>query len=66
MISLAAGGMSFFVFGGVMFGPPVFAAAYGMIGSYGGTLWLMVFGGGAALGLLLLAHRHDRRPAANP
>jgi len=65
-ISLAAGGMSFFVFGGVMFGPPVFAAAYGMIGSYGGTLWLMVFGGGAALGLLLLAHRHDRRPAANP
>jgi hypothetical protein len=44
----------------------VFAAAYGMIGSYGGTLWLMVFGGGAALGLLLLAHRHDRRPAANP
>ena len=66
MISLAAGGMSFFVFGGVMFGPPVFAAAYGMIGSYGGTLWLMVFGGGAALGLLLLAHRHDRRPAAHP
>jgi MFS family permease len=66
MISLAAGGMSFFVFGGVMFGPPVFAAAYGIIGSYGGTLWLMVFGGGAALGLLLLAHRHDRRPAANP
>ena len=66
MISLAAGGMSFFVFGGVMFGPPVFAVAYGMIGSYSGTFWLMVFGGVAALGLLLLAHRHGRRPAANP
>ena len=66
MISLAAGGMSFFVFGGVMFGPPVFAVAYGMIGSYGGTLWLMVFGGVAALGLLLLAHRHGRRLAAIP
>jgi len=57
MISLAAGGMSFFVFGGVMFGPPVFAVAYGTIGTYGATLWLMVFGGVAALGLLLLAHR---------
>jgi len=66
MISLTAGGMSFFVYGGVMFGPPVFAVAYGMIGSYGGTLWLMVFGGVAALGLLLLAHRHGRRPAAIP
>ena len=66
MISLAAGGMSFFVFGGVMFGPPVFTVAYGMIGSYSGTFWLMVFGGVAALGLLQLAHRHGRRPAANP
>jgi predicted MFS family arabinose efflux permease len=65
MISLTAGGMSFFVYGGVMFGPPVFAVAYGTIGSYGGTFWLMVVGAVAALGLLLLAHRHDRRPAAN-
>ncbi len=65
MISLTAGGMSFFVYGGVMFGPPVFTVAYGTIGSYGGTFWLMVFGGVAALGFLLLAHRHDRRPAAN-
>jgi MFS family permease len=66
MISLAAGGMSFFVFGGVMFGPPVFAVAYGVIGWYGGTLWLMVFAGVAALGLLLLAHQQGRGPAANP
>jgi len=66
MISLAAGGMSFFVFGGVMLGPPVFAVAHGIIGSYSGTFWLMVFGGVAALGLLLLAYRQGRRPAANP
>lgn len=62
MISLAAGGMSFFVFGGVMMGPPVFAVTHGMIGSYSGTFWLMVFAGVAALGLLLLAHRGERRP----
>jgi MFS family permease len=66
MISLAAGGMSFFVFGGVMMGPPVFVVAHGMIGSYSGTFWLMVVAGVAALGLLLLAHRQGRRPAANP
>lgn len=57
MISLAAGGMSFFVFGGVIVGPPLFVVAYGVIGSYSGTLWLMVLLGVAALGLLFLAHR---------
>ena len=62
-ISLAAGGMSFFVFGGVMMGPPVFTAAHGIIGSYSGTFWLMVVAGVAALGLLLLAHRSERRRA---
>lgn len=66
MISLAAGGMSFFVFGGVMMGPPVFAVAHGLIGSYSGTFWLMVVAGVAALGLLLLAYRQGGRPAANP
>ena len=66
MISLAAGGMSFFVFGGVMFGPPVFAVLHGMIGSYSGTLWLMVFAGTAALGLLLRAYRQGRRRPGNP
>ena len=57
MVSLAAGGMSFFVFGGVMFGPPVFALAYGVLGSYSITFGLMIAAGIAALGLLLLAHR---------
>ncbi|HET9404608.1 MAG TPA: MFS transporter [Burkholderiales bacterium] len=57
-ISLVAGGTSFFVYGGVMMGPPVFAVAYGAIGSYGTTFWLMVAGAVAALGLLWLARRH--------
>jgi sugar phosphate permease len=61
MISLAAGGMSFFVFGGVMMGPPVFAVMHGAIGSYSGTFWLMVAAAIGALGLLLLAHRRERR-----
>lgn len=60
MISLVAGGTSFFVFGGVMIGPTVFAAAYGMIGSYGRTFGLMVIAAVAALGLLMLAYRHRR------
>jgi MFS family permease len=60
VISLAAGGMSFFVFGGVMMGPPVFTVMHGAIGSYSETFWLMVAAAIAALGLLLLA---QRRPA---
>jgi len=66
MISLAAGGMSFFVFGGVMLGPPVFAVTHGIVGSYSETFWLMVVAGVAALGLLLLAHRRERRPSGAP
>ncbi|HUF81919.1 MAG TPA: MFS transporter [Burkholderiales bacterium] len=60
-ISLVAGGTSFFIYGGVMLGPPVFAAAYGAIGSYGTTFWLMVVGAVAALGLLWLARAAARR-----
>jgi sugar phosphate permease len=59
-ISLVAGGTSFFIFGGVMFGPPIFALAYGAIGTYGGSFSLMVVAGVASLGLLYLAHRRDR------
>jgi sugar phosphate permease len=63
MISLAAGGMSFFVFGGVMLGPPVFTVAHGIIGTYSGTFWLMVIAGVAALGLLAAARGRKRRAA---
>jgi len=55
MISLVAGGTSFFIYGGVMFGPPVFTLAYGAIGTYGATFGLMTVAGVAALGLLYLA-----------
>jgi sugar phosphate permease len=64
MISLAAGGMSFFVYGGVMMGPPVFTVTHGIIGSYSGTFWLMVIAGAAALGLLALADRREQRAAS--
>jgi MFS family permease len=57
MISLVAGGTSFFIFGGVMFGPPVFALAYGAFGTYGATFSLMAVAGLAALALLYLAGR---------
>ena len=60
MISLVAGGTSFFVFGGVMLGPTVFAAACGVIGSYSATFTLMVVLGVAALVLLRLARRQER------
>lgn len=61
MVSLVAGGTSFFVFGGVMLGPTVFAAAYGGIGSYSATFALMVIVSVAALVLLLAAHRQQAR-----
>jgi len=60
MISLVAGGTSFFIFGGVIFGPPVFALAYGTFGTYGATFSLMVAAGLASLAFLYLASRHAR------
>jgi len=57
MVSLVAGGTSFFVFAGVMLGPTVFAAAYPVVGSYSATFSLMVVSGLAALALLILAQR---------
>ncbi len=63
MVSLVAGGTSFFVFGGVIVGPPLFAVAYGSIRAYGATMWLMVILGILALVLLYLAFRAARGPA---
>jgi sugar phosphate permease len=60
MISLVAGGTTFFVYGGVMLGPTVFAAVYGISASYSAAFGLMVVAGVAALLLLLLAHRQQR------
>ncbi len=57
-VSLVAGGTSFFIFGGVMVGPPLFAVMYGATGSYGTTFGLMVVTGVAAMVFLRLAYRH--------
>lgn len=59
-VSLVAGGTSFFIFGGVMVGPPLFALMYGATGSYGTTFGLMVVTGVAAMGFLRLAYRQER------
>jgi MFS family permease len=59
-VSLVAGATSFFIFGGVMVGPPLFALVYGANGSYGTTFILMVVTGVAALGFLRLAYRQER------
>lgn len=59
-VSLVAGGTSFFIFGGVMIGPPLFALVYGATGIYGTTFILMVATGMAALGFLRLAYRQQR------
>jgi sugar phosphate permease len=59
-VSLVAGGTSFFIFGGVMVGPPLFVLMYGATGNYGTTFVLMVVTGVAALGFLRLAHRQER------
>ena len=45
-------------------GPPVFSAAYGVIGSYGMTFWLMVISAAGALGFLYLAFRKRRSASA--
>lgn len=63
LVSVVAGGTTFFVFAGVWVGPAAFAAAYGGIGSYSQTFVLVVMAAVAALGLLLLAQHAARRSA---
>lgn len=53
--SVISGGTSFFVYGGVLVGPAAFAVAHGSIGSYAGTLLLLVVAGIAGFMLLLVA-----------
>jgi predicted MFS family arabinose efflux permease len=55
MASVISGGTSFFVYGGVLVGPAAFAAAYGGIGSYAGTIMLLPVAGVAGFALLMLA-----------
>jgi MFS family permease len=57
MASLVAGGTAIFIFGGVLVGPSLFAAAYLATGSYSTTFLLLAGVAVAALVLLVLAHR---------
>lgn len=60
MASVISGGTSFFVYGGVLLGPAAFAAAYGGIGSYAGTIMVLVAAGAAGFALLMLAQSARR------
>lgn len=56
MASVVAGGSTFFVFAGVLIGPSIFAALYGVTADYGST-FAMVAVAAAAGGLLVLFAR---------
>ena len=57
MASVVAGGSTFFVFGGVLIGPSVFAATYGVSGSYSASFILVALAAAAGAVLLVLARR---------
>ena len=57
MASVVAGGSTFFVFGGVLLGPSLYAAVYGTIGSYSASFSLVAIAAAAGAVLLVLARR---------
>ena len=57
MASVVAGGSTFFVFGGVLLGPSLFAVLYGFIGSYSSTFIVLAAASAAGAALLLLARQ---------
>ena len=61
MASVVAGGSTFFVFGGVLVGPSVFALLYGVIGSYSATFGSVAVCSIAGAVLLVLARRASPR-----
>ena len=64
MASVVAGGSTFFVFGGVLIGPSVFAATYSVSGSYSASFVLVALAAAAGGMLLVLARRAV--PAGRP
>ena len=60
MASLVAGGTTFFVFGGVLVGPSLFAYAYGITGSYATTFGLLTVASAIALLFLGMARGVNR------
>lgn len=60
MASLVAGGTTFFVFGGVLVGPSLFAYVYGITGSYSTTFGLLTAASALALMFLGMAYNTGR------
>jgi len=54
-VSPAVGGAMVWNFGGVLFGPAVFALTYKLVGSYTGTFWLLVLVGASGCAFLATA-----------
>ena len=61
LASVVAGGSTFFVFGGVLLGPSLFAAIYGVVGSYSSTFVLLAVASAAGGTLVALARRSAAR-----
>ena len=57
LASMVAGGSTFFVFGGVLLGPSLFALLYTVIGSYSATFMLLALASAAGGALVLFARR---------
>lgn len=57
LASMVAGGSTFFVFGGVLLGPSLFALLYTVIGSYSATFMLLALASAMGGALVLFARR---------
>lgn len=57
LASMVAGGSTFFVFGGVLLGPSLFALLYTVIGSYSATFMMLALASAAGGALVLFARR---------
>ncbi|MBX3666189.1 MAG: hypothetical protein KF834_10935, partial [Burkholderiales bacterium] len=62
MVSVATGGLMIWVFGGILAGPALFAAAYRGIGSYTSTFVLLAAAALASAALATAAARAERGP----
>ncbi len=62
MVSVATGGMMVWIFGGILVGPALFAAAYRGIGSYTATFGFLAAGALVSAALAGMALRAERAP----
>ena len=66
LISVVAGGSTFFVFAGVLLGPSLFALLYTTIGSYSSTFVMLAIASAVGGVLVLVARRHAASVAERP